>query len=159
MKKENQYQYHNNNDINNNIIRKTANFIYNKFNLKNSNFIHYNFIHDLFIFFIAFIIIFNTNLIYLAIILFIISLDAFSIVVLHQCPLTILEKKYLKKTSCEERKKILKNLGISYKCNHFYENQIELLINVWLLVACKCLVIILFKTFNIKLIDSMKLYI
>jgi hypothetical protein len=90
--------------------------------------------------------------------LIIISLDAFSIVVLHQCPLTILEKKYLKKTSCEERKNILKNVGIFYKCNHYYEHQIELLINVWLLVACKCLVIILLKTFNIKLIDNMKLY-
>lgn len=159
MKKEKENQNDITNDINNNIIRKTANFIYNKLNLKNSNFIHYNFIHDLFIFFMAFIIIFNTNLFYLAIILFIISLDAFSIVVLHQCPLTILEKKYLKKTSCEERKKILKNVGISYKCNHYYENQIELLINAWLIVACKCLIIILFKTFNIKLIDNTKLYI
>jgi len=157
MKKEN----HNDitNDINNNIIRKSVQFIYKKFNLKNINFIKYNFIHDLFIFIIAFIIVFNTNLFYLAIILLIISLDAFSIVVLHQCPLTILEKKYLKKTSCEERNTILKNIGITYKCNHYYENQIELLINVWLLVACKCLVIILLKTFNIKLLDNMKLYI
>jgi hypothetical protein len=103
--------------------------------------------------------IFNTNLFYLAITLIIISFDALSIVVLHQCPLTILEKKYLKKTSCEERKKILKNIGIFYNCNHFYENQIELLINVWLLVACKCLIIIFIKTFNLKLIDNMKLYI
>jgi len=156
MKKDNQKKLIN--DLNNNIIRKCMHFIYNKLNLKNKNFIPYNFIHDLFIFIIAFIIIFNTNLFYLAIILFIISLDALSIVVLHQCPLTILKKKYLKKSSCEERKKILKNMGIFYKCNHFYEHQIELLINVWLLVACKCLIIILLKTFNIQLLDSMKLY-
>ena len=156
MKKENQNDIIN--DINNNIIRKSVNFIYNKFNFKKINFIQYNLIHDIFIFFMAFIIIFNTNLFYLAIILIIISLDAFSIIVLHQCPLTILEKKYLKKTSCEDRKKILKNIGIFYKCNHYYEHQIELLINVWLLVACKCLVIILLKTFNIKLMDNMKIY-
>lgn len=155
MKKENNII----NDINNNVIRKGINYIYNKLNLKDINFIQYNFIHDIFIFFIAFIIIFNTNLFYLAIILLIISLDAFSIVVLHQCPLTILEKKYIKKTSCEERKKILKNIGIFYKCNHYYEHQIELLINVWLLVACKCLIIILLKTFNFKLVDNMKLYV
>jgi len=156
MKNENQNDIIN--DINNNIIRKSVNFIYNKLNLKKINLIQYNLVHDIFIFFMAFIIIFNTNLFYLAIMLIIISLDAFSIVVLHQCPLTILEKKYLKKTSCEERKNILKNVGIFYKCNHYYEHQIELLINVWLLVACKCLVIILLKTFNIKLIDNMKLY-
>ena len=39
------------------------------------------------------------------------------------------------------------------------EHQIELLINVWLLVACKCLIIILLKTFNFKLVDNMKLYV
>jgi len=146
------------NDLNNNIIRKSAHFLYNIFNLKNIHFLHYNIIHDLLIFILAFIIIFNTNLYYLVIIILIVSLDAFSIVVLHQCPLTILEKKYLKRTSCEERKTILKNLGIFYKCNHYYENQIELLINVWLLVVGKCLIIILLKTFHCKLVDNTKIY-
>ena len=146
------------NDITNSYIRKSIFFLYNKLNLKNVNLIKYDLIHDIFIFVIAFIIIFNTNLLYLVIVLLIVSLDAFSIVVLHRCPLTILEKKYLKKTSCEKRKNILKNLGILYKCNHEYENQIELLINVWMLVAGKCILIILLNTFNIKLIDYSKLY-
>jgi hypothetical protein len=147
------------NNISDSFIRKNINFLYNKLNLKNINLIKYNVIHDIFIFCIAFIIIFNTNLVHLAIILLIVSLDAFSIVVLHRCPLTILEKKYLKKTSCEQRKKLLQNLGISYKCNHEYEIQIELLINVWMLVSGKCLLIILLKTLNIQLIDYSKLYI
>jgi hypothetical protein len=146
-------------DIENNYIRKIVQVIYKKFNLENFNFKKYNVLHDTFIFIIAFIIIFNTNLFYLTIILFIVSLDAFSIVVLHKCPLTILEKKYIKKTSSQERENILKKLGILYKCNHEYEKQIELLINVWMLVAGKCLLIIFLKTFNITLFDYSKLYI
>lgn len=147
------------NIITNSNIRKNAMFFYDKLNLKSIDLKNYGVIHDIFIFVIAFIIIFNNNLFYLMIILLIVSLDALSIVVLHKCPLTLLEKKYLKKTSCEERKKILKNLGILYNCNHEYENQIELLINVWLLVSGKCLLIILLNTFKIKLMDDSKLYV
>jgi hypothetical protein len=147
------------NDIKNNSIRKFVHLIYDKFNLKNINFTNYSLVHDIFIFVIAFIILFNNNLLYLSIILLIVSLDAFSIVVLHKCPLTSLEEKYLKKSSCEERKQLLKKLGISYNCNHEYENQIELLINVWMLVAGKCLIIILLKTLNVKLIDYSNLYV
>jgi len=147
------------NDIKNNSVRKFVNSIYDKCNLKSINIINYCLVHDIFIFVIAFIILFNNNLFYLSIVLLIISLDAFSIVVLHKCPLTSLEEKYLKKSSCEERKQLLKKLGISYNCNHEYENQIELLINVWMLVSGKCLIIILLKTLNIQLIDYCNLYV
>jgi len=147
------------NDIKNNSIRKFVSYIYDKFNLKSINFTNYCLLHDIFIFVIAFIILFNNDLLYLLIILLIISLDAFSIVVLHKCPLTTLEEKYLKKSSCQERKQLLKKLGISYNCNHEYENQIELLINVWMLVSGKCLIIILLKTLNVKLIDYSNLYV
>jgi len=142
-----------------NCIRVLSNYIYEKFNLKCINFKRYDIIHNILIFVMSFLIIFDNNLFHLSIILLIISLDAFSIVVLHNCPLTMLEKKYLKKTSCEERNKILKGLGIMHKCNHQYENQIELLINVWMLVTGKCLLIILLKLFNIRLTDFSKLYI
>ena len=82
--------------IENNSVRQISNFIYDKFHLKNINIKSYNVIHDIFIFVIAFIIIFNNNLYYLTILLIIVSLDAVSIVVLHKCPLSTLEKKYLK---------------------------------------------------------------
>lgn len=146
------------NQIENNSIRQISNYIYDTFHLKNINIKSYNVIHDIFIFVIAFIIIFNNNLCYLTILLIIVSLDALSIVVLHKCPLSTLEKKYLKKSSSEERKKILKKLGILYKCDHEYENQIELLINAWMLVAGKCLIIIFLRTFNIKLFNYNELY-
>jgi len=146
--------------INNNIIRKISIYLYNIFNLKNLCLSYsYYIIHSIFIFFICFITIFNTNIIHLIIILIIISLDAFSIIVLHGCPLTILEKKYLKISSSDIRRKELKKCNILYNCNHEYEKQIELLINVWMIIAGKCLIILFLKTFNIKLFNYNNIYI
>jgi len=146
-------------ELKNVTIRKFSNYVHQQFHLQNVNkFLYYN-IHNFFIFVITFIILFNTNISQLTILLFIVSLDAFSIVVLHNCPLSILEKKYLKRTITDERKDILKKMGILYKCDHEYENQIELLINVWMIVACKILCILLLKTVNIKIFDSSKVYL
>jgi hypothetical protein len=41
---------------------------------------------------------------------------------------------------------------IMYKCNHVYEQQIELLINVCCIVACKILFILTMKTVNKNII-------
>jgi len=146
-------------DINENIIRKVAYFLYDKFELNHVKVSkYYTTTHDIFIFLVGFVFIFNNNLLHLILLLIIVSLDAFSIVVLHKCPLTGLEKKYLKKSSCDVRREKLKSLGILYNCDHEYENQIELLINSWLLISGKCLIILLLKTFNIKLMNYNNLY-
>jgi hypothetical protein len=108
---------------------------------------------------VAFILYFNTNIIQLCCTLIVVSLDAFSIVVLHGCPLTHLEQKYLNTNTSEERYQFFKNCGISYSCQHEYDKQIELLVNVWLLIAVKCLLIICFNTFNIKLQNTNKIYV
>lgn len=108
-------------------------------------------IHQVFIFLIGFISTFSFNIIFLCAILVIVSMDALSIVVLHDCPLTIMEKKYLGTSVCEHRNIILKELGISYHCDHIYEQTIELLINVWMLLAMKICLIIVFKMFKIDL--------
>lgn len=108
-------------------------------------------IHQVFIFLIGFISTFSFNIIFLCAILVIVSMDALSIVVLHDCPLTIMEKKYLGTSVCEHRNIILKELGISYRCDHIYEQTIELLINVWMLLAMKICLIIVFKMFKIDL--------
>lgn len=111
----------------------------------------YTYIHHLFVLLVAFIFSFNNNITHLCILLIIVSLDAFSVVVLHGCPLTQLEQKYLHKNSCEKRSKQFQNAKIMYKCDHEYEKQIELLINIWMLISGKCLLLIFFNTFNIKL--------
>lgn len=107
--------------------------------------------HYMLIFLVAFIFSFNSNITHLCILLIIITLDAFSIVVFHGCPLTHLEQKYLHENSCEMRSNAFKNAKIVYKCDHEYEKQIELLINVWMLIATKCLILICLNTINCKL--------
>jgi hypothetical protein len=119
----------------------------------------YKYIHFILVFIIGFITIFNTNINHLCILLTIISFDALSIVVLHGCPLTQLEKKYLNDSSCDEYIHFLKKINILYKCNHVFERQIDLLINVWTIIALKCLIIIFFKTFNFKITNYNNLYL
>ena len=128
-----------------NPIRRLSTFIYKYFKLKKVNLKQYHILHNFYIFLIVFILLFNNNLFHLIILLIIISLDAFSIVVLHNCPLTILEKKYLKTSLFEQRNKLIKKTGIPYKCNHEYEQTLEGVINVWLMISSKCLLIIFFK--------------
>jgi hypothetical protein len=101
---------------------------------------------------------FSNNLIILTSILAIVTLDAFSVIALHECPLTTLERKYLKRTSWKDRNKILKSLNLSFKCNHMYESQLELLINVWMLISSKMLIIGFFRMFNITLFNDYGIY-
>ena len=107
--------------------------------------------HYLIVFLVAFMCLFNNNINHLCILLIIISLDALSIVVLHECPLTILEQKYLKINNRKIQSFFFKNSNILYKCNHEYEKQIELLINIWVLISTKILLLIFFNMFNYKL--------
>lgn len=116
------------------------------------------YIHYLFGFLILFITMFSNSIHHLLILLFIISIDAFSIVVLHQCPLTLLEKKYLGFSSFSLKNKFLKSLNICYTCNHTYENQIELLIVIWSIISMKILTIIFLHTFKINLINHNNIY-
>jgi hypothetical protein len=148
-------------DVKNNSIRKFVRFIYDKLSLKTvtqQTSKLYRVLHDLFIIISGIIAIFNTSIFHLIILLIIISLDAFSIVVLHECPLTTMERKYLNITSSDIRNEIMKKAGIVYHCDHDYEKQIELLINVWMLIAGKCLVILLLKTFHLKIFNYNNLY-
>ena len=145
--------------IEDSVIRKLCIYLYKKFNLKEvKESTLYRHVHDTFIFLISFIALFSMNLTHMAILFIIVSFDAFAIVVLHACPLTTLERKYIKRSSCDDRDELLGSLGISYNCDHEYEKQIELLINVWLMVAGKCMCIIVMKMFNIKLFNYNNIY-
>jgi len=146
-------------DPSQNVCRKFAKYINDIFNLKALKYTtYYKEIHFLFIFLIGFIGLFNNNISHLCAILIVISMDALSVVLLHECPLTTMEKKYLNTTSCEIRNNHFKSLGIMYNCDHDYEKQIELLINVWMLVAGKIIVILFLKTFNYKLTNFNNIY-
>jgi len=141
---------------NENIIRDISNCLTNI--LKNHSIStkivgwYYQFIHYIIIILTVIVMLFNNNPYYLSLLLIVISLDAFSIVILHSCPLTILEQKYLKTSLVKARVEKLRKSKIVYKCNHVYEQQIELLINVWCVVAFKILFILTMNTFNKNII-------
>jgi hypothetical protein len=119
----------------------------------------YQLIHTIYIWAVGAILLFNCNLVHLIVLLIIISLDAVSIVILHECPLSILERRYCQITLADFRSTTLKNSGIAYNCNHEYEKQIELLINIWTLIAGKCMGIVALNMLNIKIIDKWNVYV
>ena len=145
-------------DTDQNVVRQITNYLNSVFNLNKLKGELYFYIHIYIMFVICFISFFTTSVNILIIILIIVSLDAISIVFLHECPLTTMEKKYLGITSCEMRNQRLNNAGIMYNCEHDYEKQIELLINVWTMIATKCISIIFLQMFNYKLFDTGKIY-
>lgn len=146
-------------DTNKNVIRQFGNLINDIFNFNKLKGALYMNIHFYILFIIGFATLFTTSITVLIALLVIVSMDALSIVVLHECPLTTMEKKYLGITSCEIRNEFLYNSGIMYTCDHDYDKQIELLINVWTLICAKCLAIIFLQMFYIKLFDVSKIYI
>ena len=111
---------------------------------------YYLIIHNLIALFGCFVFLFSNNIFYLSVVLNMIILDCMSIVFIHDCPLTMLEKKYLNTSMIEERQKTFKDMGIVYECSHQYETQLELLINIWSFIALKIFFIIIMDMTNIK---------
>lgn len=105
---------------------------------------YYGLIHGLIVFLGGFTVVFSNNLLYLCVILLIVSLDALAIIALHDCPLTQLEEKYLGLSGKRNTKEFLHNLGIVHKCDHMYESQLEFVINMWMVVVMKLLVLIVY---------------
>ncbi len=127
--------------LNNNIVRKI--FLGDsKSRMDVYRGIYYMAVHCILIILAAFSVCFVENIWHLCAVLCIISLDAFSIVVLHNCPLTLMEQKYLGTSMVNEHHQFMKLIGVQYHCDHSYEQQIELLINVWMLIVLKILVLI-----------------
>lgn len=112
---------------------------------------YYGLLHTILIIGGAAIILFSNNLSHLALILLVISLDAFAIVVRHDCPLTEMEEKYLGISGKRQINEYLKNYGIVYNCSHLYESQLELVVNFWALTACKIVMLIILKMLKIEL--------
>jgi len=112
---------------------------------------YYYTLHGLILFLGVFILLFSINKFYLVLLLIIASCDALAIIVLHQCPLTMLEQKYLGKNISEERMKLLNKIGIVYKCNHVYEYHLEILINMISVITIKIFFLICFDIFGLDI--------
>jgi hypothetical protein len=110
---------------------------------------YYMSLHSIIIFLGTTIILFSNNIFHLIVILICVAVDSLCIVILHDCPLTLLEKKYLGSSIAELREKRLADYNIVYKEDHLYETQIELLINLTCLIVFKILVLVFLDLFNI----------
>jgi hypothetical protein len=110
---------------------------------------YYMSLHSIIIFLGTTIILFSNNIFHLIAILICVAVDSLCIVILHDCPLTLLEKKYLGSSIAELREKRLADYNIVYKEDHLYETQIELLINLTCLIVFKILVLVFLDLFNI----------
>ena len=147
------------NFLKNNIVRKWSNAFNGTYDLKTLFKKEiYSLLHHIYGFLICFIVVFSTNINYLLISILIVALDGISIIFLHQCPITMLERKYIGDSDSEFRQRIMENLGISYQCDHIYEQQIEFVINVLFIITMKLFSIMVIRTFNYKLNDDSELY-
>ena len=112
---------------------------------------YYFIIHVILIILGCIVLLFSNNIKYLLIILNIIFIDGLAMLSYHECPLTILEQKYLDTNMSIESKSNLNNLNINHNCSHVYESQVELIINLFTLIAIKILSLILMKSFQFTL--------
>ena len=145
--------------LKNNIVRKWSNAFNGAYDLNaliKSQI--YSFFHLVYGSLICFIIVFSTNINYLLISILIVALDGISIIFLHQCPITMLERKYIGDSDSDFRQRIIEKLGISYQCDHIYEQQIEFVINVLFIITMKLFAIMVMRTFKYKLNDDSELY-
>ena len=112
---------------------------------------YYGMLHTILIMGGASIILFSQNIFHLSALLFVMSLDAFAIVVRHDCPLTEMEEKYLGISGKRQINELLKKSGLVHNCSHLYESQVELVVNFWALTACKIVMLICLKMLKIEL--------
>jgi hypothetical protein len=136
-------------NYNNNIIRRIIKFFSPYIRPIIGSF--YFFIHWFFMVFSVLCLCLSNNIVHLFVLLFIMYLDMIFILSVHQCPLTILEKKYLGTSINQIMKQQLKRMGINYKCNHLYESQLECVITMCSIITSKIFILIF--------IDAFKLYI
>ena len=111
---------------------------------------YYYIIHIILISLGCIVLLFSTNIFYLLIILNTIFLDGVAMLAYHECPLTILEQKYLNTNMSKQSKKKLNNLDINHRCNHIYESQFELIINLCTLVIIKLLIVIIMNSLHVS---------
>ena len=98
----------------------------------------------------ATLLLFDNNLFRLWLVLSCVGIDGLSCIILHNCPLTLLERKYLGTGWKGFQNKCFKKLKIDYRCNHEYETTIEMLSNLGALVMFKILLICVMNCFPIS---------
>jgi hypothetical protein len=138
-------------EIKTNVFRLIYDFLRKYIDFKALKGIYYLFIHQVIMFFYAFMTLFCNSIYHLTIVLIIVTINTFGTAYMNQCPLTKLEKKYLGFSGTENYLKILKNAHIQFRCKHIYESNLESIILIWSLVAMKIFMILFFRMTHVKL--------
>jgi hypothetical protein len=136
-----------------NLIRHFINSIYDTFSVSWVG-SYYLILHYLISALGGIVFLFSNNLAHLTVICILIILDGFCIITLHNCPLTLLEQKYLHRNLAADTKTMLQYSGLVYNCHHDYEGQLEFIINIWSFVALKMFVLMIMKIFRIQSVSS-----
>lgn len=137
--------------IKNNNIRKISQYLgpYVKDSVIGA---YYYYIHLFIMTMCGIVIFFSKNIHYLTILLVIVTLDLILMVILHDCPITMYEQKYLGTSGIADKNKFLKSLGISHQCYHYYEVQLETVINIWCVIVSKITTLITFKLLRFDIV-------
>ena len=78
--------------------------------------LYYGSLHIIIMLTCSTVLLFDNNAVHLIIMFNLLAVDALSCIILKNCPLTVLERKYLGKTWMGTRFEVLQNLGIDHKC-------------------------------------------
>ena len=93
-----------------------------------------------------YLILFSMNPYSLLCVITILAIDAFTIIIMHDCPLTMLERYYIKNSSVYWRLNKLRNCGIKYSLENEYDIQLEVVINGAAIAIFKLFCIIILKS-------------
>ncbi len=130
----------------NNLVRK---FFYGNTAVKKKILkgVYYQMAHWLVMIVAGIVLFFVNNIYFLAAYVFVFFLDAFAIIILHDCPLTRLEEDCLKTSIVGYRKELFRTCGIRYECDHSYETQLDVVFNLVTLFILKIGLLIIYYWF------------
>ena len=111
---------------------------------------YYWFLHAFIMMSAGTILLFDNNIYHLLILFNIACADAIACIFLHDCPLTVLENKYLKSSLVNGKYNCLKNSPILYECNHNYEKTLEFVTNMVCFLFGKINVLLIMKLFKLQ---------
>ena len=109
---------------------------------------YYGMVHIILMCLFVYCMVFVNNPVYLSCVLVVLSMDALSNVILYDCPLTMLEKKYLGFSSTSNRINYLHKHGFMFTNEKGYDMQLEVLVNSWCICAMKILFLVALPHFK-----------
>ena len=131
-----------------NIVRNISNFIQPY--IQPVLGMYYGILHIIIMCIGSIILLFDTNIYHLLVLLIIVTLDGIACVILHNCPLTILERKYLGTSIVGTHMFLYQNMNVCYTCDHEYEITLEFIFNMAALLTSKIFLLIVSKLFCIE---------